>query len=147
MTSSNKHQKMLDRKVQRIWQSFRDVGQEKQTELTGHTFSFHIDDIGAGWEYVHFVLDNEEFGFRISYIGPGVSDFVESMTSLQKTESKDFTWYDEPGEYTWLVSRRDDIVYIETPSGKNNFFLKYEYFRNQILDGYKKGVTGGTAEI
>ena len=142
MTRSNKHQKMLDRKVQRIWQSFRDVGQEKQTELTAHTFSFHIDDIGAGWEYVHFVLDNEEFGFRISYIGPGVSDFVESMTSLQKTESKDFTWYDEPGEYTWIVSRLNDIVYVEPPYGTDGFYLKYDYFKDQILEGYNKSIYG-----
>ena len=147
MNSRNKQQKKLDKKMAGIWQSFRDVGHEKQGKLIDHTFSFHIDDIGAGWEYVHFVLDNEEFGFRISYIGPGVSDFVESMTSLQKTESTDFTWYDEPGEYTWLVSRQDDIVYVEAPTGEESFFLKYEYFREQILDGYKKGVTTGTAEF
>ena len=82
MTRSNKHQKMLDRKVQRIWQSFRDVGQDRQTELTGHTFSFHIDDIGAGWEYVHFILDDDGCGFRISYIGPSVTEFVKSVTTM-----------------------------------------------------------------
>ena len=127
--------------MQRIWQSFRDVGIEKQCKLTDHTFSFFIDDIGTGWEYVHFVLDNHKFGFRISYIGPGISDFVESMTSLRNGESKDFTWYDEPGEYTWLVSRLDDNVYVEAPSVRNSFFLKYEYFRNQIQEGYKKAFT------
>ena len=141
MNGRNKQQKKLDKKMERIWQSFRDAGREKQAELTDHTFSFHIDDIGAGWEYVHFILDDESFGFRISYIGPGVSDFVGTMTSLKEKESKDLTWYDEPGEYTWLVSRLDDIVYVEPPSGENRFFLKYEYFRNQILDGYKKAFT------
>lgn len=67
--------------------------------MTDHTFSFHIDDIGTGWEYVHFVFDGEEFGFRISYIGPGISDFAEAMSSLKEKESKIFTWYDEPGGY------------------------------------------------
>ena len=142
MSRNNKQQKILDKKMQRIWQSFRDVGQEKQSSLTSHTFSFYIDDIGTGWEYVHFVLDDNGFGFRISYIGPGVSEFVESMTSLKKKESKDFTWYDEPGEYTWFVSRLDDYVYIEAPSQKYCFFLKYEYFKNKILEGYKKSVYG-----
>ena len=142
MNSRNKQQKILDKKMARIWQSFRDVGNEKQAELTDHTFSFHIDDIGTGWEYVHFVLDTEGYGFRISYIGPGVSDFVESMTSLKKNESKEFTWYDEPGEYTWIVSRQGEIVYVEAPNGINGFFLKYEYFRNQIMEGYKKSIYG-----
>ena len=142
MPRSNKQQKMLDRKVQRVWQSFRDVGREKQTALTDHTFSFHIDDIGTGWEYVHFILDGKEYGFRISYIGPGVSAFVESVTSLKKKESKEFTWYDEPGEYTWIVSRLEKIVYIEAPWMENGFFLDYEYFKNQILDGYKNSIYG-----
>ena len=96
MRKSNRQQMILANKMARIWQSFRDVGKEKQAELTDHTFSFHIDDVGAGWEYVHFILDDDGFGFRISYIGPGVSDFVNSMTSLKKKESKEFTWYDEP---------------------------------------------------
>ena len=82
-----------------IWQVFRKAGREKQAELTDHTFSFHIDDIGTGWEYVHLVFDGEGFGFRISYIGPGISDFAEAMSSLKEKESKIFTWYDEPGEY------------------------------------------------
>ena len=142
MRKSNRQQMILANKMARIWQSFRDVGKEKQAELTDHTFSFHIDDVGAGWEYVHFILDDDGFGFRISYIGPGVSDFVNSMTSLKKKESKEFTWYDEPGEYTWYVSRLGEIVYVEPPDGDNGFFLKYEYFKNQIQDGYKNSIYG-----
>ena len=141
MTRTNRQQKMMARKLQRAWQPFRDAGQEKQTELTDHTFSFHIDEIGAGWEYVHFILDDDGFGFRISYIGPGVTDFVKSMTTLKK-ESKEFTWYDEPDEYTWFVSRLKDIVYVEPPISVNGFYLKYLYFRNQILEGYKNSLYG-----
>ena len=142
MTRSNKYQKMLDRKVQRAWQPFREAGKEKQTELTGHTFSFHIDEIGAGWEYVHFILDDEGFGFRISYIGPSVTDFVKSMTTMKKIESKEFTWYDEPDEYTWFVSRLKDIVYVEPPIAVNGFYLKYDYFRDQILEGFNNSIYG-----
>ena len=142
MNSEKRQQKELDRRMTRVWQSFRDVGQEKQSILTDHTFSFHIDDIGAGWEYVHFILDDESFGFRISYIGPGVSDFVSSVTSLDKNKSILFTWYDEPGEYTWIISRRDDLVYIEAPFRKNGFFLKYDHFCDQIRKGWKSGGYG-----
>ena len=142
MSKSNKQQKMLNQKVQRIWQAFRNVGQEKQTGLTDHIFSFHIDEVGAGWEYVHFILDDEGFGFRISYIGPSVTDFVKSMTTLKKKESKEFTWYDEPDEYTWIVSRLNDIVYVEPPISEDGFYLKYEYFKDQILEGYKNSILG-----
>lgn len=138
MNSEKRQQKELDRRMTRIWQSFKDVGQERQTLLTDHVFSFHIDDIGAGWEYVHFTLDDESHGCRISYIGPGVSDFVDALTSLDKNQSIIFTWYDEPGEYTWTISRRNDFVYVEAPYAEEGFFLKYDYLRNQIREGCKR---------
>ncbi|MBQ6504823.1 MAG: hypothetical protein IJI57_13020 [Flexilinea sp.] len=136
MNRENRKQKELEKKMARIWQSFQDAGKEKQALLTDHTFSFHVDDTGAGWEYVHFLLDGKSYGFRISYIGPGISEFVNVSMSLDKKESVQFTWYDEPGEYTWLFSRRDDLIYIEAPYVKNGFFLKYEYFCTEILKGW-----------
>ena len=142
MNKEKRKQIELDKKLSRIWQSYKDVKKEKQLELTNHSFSFRIDNIGAGWEYVHFVLDDQSHDFRISYIGPGVTAFVESVTSLKDKESKEFTWYDEPGEYTWLVSRHDKIVYIEAPWMEKGFFLNYEYFKNQIQDGYKNSIYG-----
>ncbi len=134
MNKENRKQKELEKRMARVWQSYASFPKEKQTELTDHTFSFHLDDTGAGWEYVHFVLDGESFGFRISYIGPDVSSFVSSAASLGKKDSLVFTWYDEPGEYTWTFSRRDDVVYVEAPFRKQGFFLNYGYFCSQILD-------------
>ena len=55
MNKEKRKQIVRDKKLSRIWQSYNDVGIEKQLELTNHSFSFHIDDIGAGWEYVHFI--------------------------------------------------------------------------------------------
>ena len=145
MTRKNEQQKqqiMLEGKMAGIWKSFRAAGREKQAELADHTFSFHIDDTGTGWEYVHFVPDNKKYGFRISDIGPGVSAFVEAMTSLQKKESKLFTRDDGPGEYTRAVSRLKDVVYVEYPTGNGGFFLKYDYFRDRILAGYQNSIYG-----
>ena len=62
MTRTNKQLKMLAGTLHRIWQPFRDADKEKQAELTDHTFSFHIDEIGEGREYVHFIPDDEGFG-------------------------------------------------------------------------------------
>ena len=135
MNRENRKQKELEKRMARVWQSFQSFGKDKQSALTAHTFSFHLDDTGAGWEYVHFVLDDVPHGFRISYIGPGVSDFVRAATSLKKRETRDFTWYDEPGEYSWIISRRDDLVYIEAPSIERGFFLRYDYFKAEILKG------------
>ena len=50
MNKDKRKQIVLDKKLSRIWQSYNDVKKEKQLELTNHSFSFHIDDIGAGWE-------------------------------------------------------------------------------------------------
>ena len=135
MNKENRKQKELEKRMSRIWQSYQAAGKEKQAALTAHSFSFHLDDVGAGWEYVHFELDGEFFGFRISYIGPDVSSFVEAAASLGKKQSLGFTWYDEPGEYTWIFSRREDVIYIEAPSPEKGFFLNYDHFRTQILEG------------
>ena len=140
MNKEKRKQIVLDKKLSRIWQSYNDVKKENQLELTDHVFSFHIDDIGAGWEYVHFVLDKQPHSFRISYIGPGVSDFVRFSTRLEKNETGTFTWYDEPGEYNWLLSRRDDVIYIEAPFCKDGFFLRYDYFKDRVNEGWKIGI-------
>ena len=140
MNKEKRMQKDRDKKLSRIWQSYNDMKKEKQLEVTDHVFSFQIDDIGAGWEYVHFVLDDQLHSFRISYIGPGVSDFVRYSTHLEKNETGTFTWYDEPGEYNWLLSRRDDVIYIEAPFCKNGFFLRYDYFKHQVIEGWKIGI-------
>ena len=140
MNKEKRKQIVLDKKLSRVWQSYKDMKKDKQLELTNHSFSFHIDDIGAGWEYVHFKMDDQQHGFRISYIGPGVSDFVRYSTHLEKNETGTFSWYDEPGEYNWLLSRRDDMIYIEAPFCKNGFFLRYDYFKHQVIEGWKIGI-------
>ena len=138
MNRENRKQKELEKRMSRIWQSYNAAGEEKQAGLTAHSFSFQLDDAGAGWEYVHYELDGERFGFRISYIGPDVSSFVETVTSLGKKESAGFTWYDEPGEYTWVFSRRGDVIYVEPPFREKGFFLSYDHFRAQVLEGTGK---------
>ena len=41
------------------WAYYRECTPKKRKKLSDHEFAFRIDDTGAGWEYVHFELDEE----------------------------------------------------------------------------------------
>ena len=117
------------------WEYFRGCNQNKRKKLLRHDFKFCLDDVGAGWEYVHFELDGKDVSsFRISYIGPGVKDFVECATSLKEKENIGFTFYDEPGEHTVFMSRRQDKIYIELPYMDKGFFLRYGAFVKAVSE-------------
>ena len=105
-----------------------------------HCFEFIIDDVGSGWEYVHVILDKEiERKYRVNYIGPAVTGFVRTVMTMEPNQLKEFTWLDEPSyiEYPWLLSRQDDVIYIEAPDIEDGFFLSYEFFKTQIRKGFE----------
>ena len=126
-------------RVAEKWRAFRESSKKTRKKLLDHTFSFCIDDIGAGWEYVHFELDgNTVSSFRISYIGPDVRAFVSSVTSLKEKDFLEIVFMDEPGEHPMLLSRRNDNIYVELPGKVEGFFLKYAMFVSQIVEEYEK---------
>ncbi len=127
-------------KIGRIWTAYEDADAETQKRLTDHSFDFHIDDIGSGWEYVRIVFDgNIERNYRVSYIGPTVTDFVRMAMTLGPNDTEQFSWSDEPSyiEYPWLLSRRNDIVYVEAPKIDHGFFLRYNDLKEQIRNGFE----------
>lgn len=108
-------------------------------KLLDHSFALCIDDIGAGWEYVHFELDGKTVSsFRISYIGPDVQMFVNDVSRLKEKDFLEFVFMDEPGEHPVLVSIRMDNVYIELPGMEDGVFLKYAGFVEQITEELEK---------
>ncbi|MCR4747163.1 MAG: hypothetical protein K5836_01685 [Clostridiales bacterium] len=120
------------------WEYFRECSKGKRKRLLDHDFKFCLDDIGAGWEYVHFELDGKNVSsFRISYIGPGVREFVECATSLKEKENNSFTFCDEPGEHVVFMSRRRENIYIELPYMDKGFFLKYDKFISAVSEVLK----------
>ena len=122
------------------WAEFIASDNNKKSKLIDHSFEFFIDDIGSGWEYVRIVLDKEtERNFRVSYIGPTVRDFVRVAMTLQPLSLVQFSWSDEPSyiEYPWVLSRHNDVIYIEAPDIEEGFFLNYEYFKKQIRKGFE----------
>ena len=122
------------------WAAFFDADSETRKKLTDHSFEFIIDDIGSGWEYVRVILDGDiERNYRVSYIGPTVKSFVRLAMTLNEDQTEEFTWLDEPSyiEYSWLLSRKGDVVYVEAPDIDEGFFLEYDYLKSQIRSGFE----------
>ena len=122
------------------WTAFFDADSETRKKLTDHSFEFIIDDIGSGWEYVRVILDGDiERNYRVSYIGPTVKSFVRLAMTLNEDQTEEFTWLDEPSyiEYSWLLSRKGDVVYVEAPDIDEGFFLEYDYLKSQIRSGFE----------
>lgn len=62
MNKEKRKQIVLDKKLSRVWQSYKDVKKDKQLELTNHSFSFHkatISAIGGGEQEVQARRDVE----------------------------------------------------------------------------------------
>ena len=118
------------------WKMFREAGSRKRKRLLDHTFEFCIDDVGSGWEYIHFELDGRSTGtYRVSYIGPDVHAFVNAVTGLKEKDFMEFTFLDEPGQYDLLFSKRQENIYIELDGFEDGFFLRYNYFTEKITEG------------
>jgi hypothetical protein len=117
------------------WAYYRESNPKKRKRLSDHTFAFCIDDVGAGWEYVHFELDGKTVSsFRVSYIGPDVRAFVECVTALKEKDFEEFVFLDEPGEHHVILSRRQEKIYVELPGMEGGFFLRYDVFAEKILE-------------
>ena len=121
------------------WQYFRECSPQKRRRMLKKSFAFCIDDIGAGWEYIHFELSGETVSsFRVSYIGPGVRAFAETVENLKEKENTEFVFMDEPGEHIVFLSRRNDKIYVELPGMEEGFFQRYAVFRDKITEEFRK---------
>ncbi len=136
----NNEKQMLNQ-IEKIWTEYFKADPEDRDKIMDHTFEFVIDDIGSGWEYVHIVLDGDiERNYRVSYIGPTVTDFVRMVMTLGPKQLQQFSWLDEPSyiEYSWLLSRQEDVVYVEAPGIEEGFFISYDDLKKQIRKGFEE---------
>ena len=107
--------------------------EERKQALNRRILTFHIDDIGAGWEYVHFELDHQTImSLRISYIGPGVDSFINELNNMKEEDSREIIFCNEPGEYILTFARKKDVFYIELPVMKKGLFQEYPVFLSQV---------------
>lgn len=138
-TTSDNQEQILER-IEKKWAKYNSADTETRRRMTGHTFEFIIDDIGSGWEYVRVILDGDiEEHYRVSYIGPTVTSFVRTVMTLEPMQTEEFVWSDEPSyiEYPWILSRRNDVIYVEAPKIDKGFFLNYDYLKKQIRNGFE----------
>ena len=106
---------------------------ERKQILNQRTLTFHVDDIGAGWEYIHFELDHQTLlSLRVSYIGPSVDAFLYELNSMKEEDSREIIFCDEPGEYILTFARKKDVFYIELPAMKKGIFQEYPVFLSQV---------------
>lgn len=122
------------------WNELRQCSREERELLMNqHSLTFHLDDVGAGWEYIHFELDHKPVGtFRVSYIGPDVASFIDELSSMKEEDSKEITFCDEPGEYSLIFARKKDLLYIELPFLKKGIWQEYSAFLRQVTEERKK---------
>ena len=116
------------------WNELKRFSEEERKQiLNQRTLTFHVDDIGAGWEYIHFELDHQTLlSLRVSYIGPGVDAFLYELNSMKEEDSREIIFCDEPGEYILTISRKKDVFYIELPTMKKGIFQEYPVFLSQV---------------
>ena len=122
------------------WNELKSFSEETRRQaLNQHTLTFRLDDIGAGWEYVHFELDRKTVdAFRISYIGPDVNSFISGLENLKEEDSGEIVFCDEPGEYPLFFARKKDVLYIELPAMKKGVFQEYASFLSQVRQEMSK---------
>ena len=138
-TKTNSEEQILN-DIGRKWSEFNSADAETRRRLIDHSFDFIIDDIGSGWEYVRIILDeNIERNYRVSYIGPTVKSFVLTVMTLDAEQTEEFTWSDELSyiEYPWILSRRNNVIYVKAPKIEEGFFLNYDYLKRQIRKGFE----------
>ena len=59
--------------------------------------------------------------------------------TLEPMQTEEFIWSDEPSyiEYPWVLSRCNDVIYVEAPKIDEGFFLDYNYMKQQIRKGFE----------
>ena len=140
MNTETKHEEQILQDIDRKWAEFNSADAETRKRLTDHSFEFIIDDVGSGWEYVRVILDeNIERSYRVSYIGPTVTGFVRTVMTLDPMQTEEFIWSDEPSyiEYPWILSRRNEVIYVKAPKIEEGFFISYDDLKTQIRKGFE----------
>ncbi len=121
------------------WKYFRECSRRKRQKLLDHTFAFYVEYDGGAEDAFRFELDGEEADvIGLGYAGPRKDDFVRIVTHLKERDLQVAGYLYEPGEADLLFSRRKEHVYVELPHMEDGFFLRYDFFVEKILEGYRR---------
>jgi hypothetical protein len=76
---------------------------------------------GSGWSEA-IISDgaNETILSNMSYLSDALRDLVTAVIMLlEGTKRTEFSWYDEPGEYQWLLTCREQLLSIRVTRYRN----------------------------
>jgi hypothetical protein len=75
--------------------------------VDGVRFTYRLT--GHGWAEADIQIAGESARLTASYIGDALGDLVRGTLALARGEANvDVSWALEPGEFRWLLARRDD---------------------------------------
>ena len=119
--------------IAKKWEYYRECSRKKRKKLRDHSFAFYVEYDGGVEDAFRFELDGEEVALvGLGYAGPRSDEFVRIVTNLKEKDLQEVGYLYEPGEANILFSRRGDNIYIEMPHGGEGFFLRYDYFVEQV---------------
>ena len=130
-------EKEIKELVAKRWKFYKKCNAEKKQKLVDHTFKLVIDDVGSGWEYIHWELDGANVNeCRISDVGTTVHGLFYTLQEMGPQDVQEIVFCHEPGESSCIFARRNDIICIELPGMDKAIYLQFEYFMNQIEEEF-----------
>lgn len=127
-------------RISEKWKQFRESGSGKRKKMLEHTFAFYVKYNMGEEDAFHFHLDGVEVVVGLGYAGPRMDGFVRIVTSMKERDLLEVGYLYEPGASDLLFSRRKENIYIELPYMEDGFFLRYSYFIERIMEGYRRPV-------
>lgn len=74
-------------------------------------FKFSLKLIGRGWTKATITNGSEEISVTGTYLSDAIRDFIMVITTIvEGAENVTCSWQEEPGQYRWLISRRDGSI-------------------------------------
>lgn len=83
--------------------------------------SFEYRLVGSGWSEATLADgSNETILTNVSYLSDALRDLVATLIELMEGAKRaEFTWYDEPGEYQWLLTNHKQLLSIRITRYQN----------------------------
>lgn len=82
------------------------------------TFEYRL--IGSGWSEATISDGAQEAVCHVSYLSDALRDLVSAVIKLlEGAKRAEFSWADEPGNYGWLLTHREQVLSIRITRYRN----------------------------
>ncbi len=81
--------------------------------MDANTFTFSIQDLRVGWLTTGVSDETQEVTLVASYLSDALSDLLDVILALlEGAEEGACAWMQEPGEFHWLFTRKEEKVLL-----------------------------------